>query len=283
MSAKEIKYSSQAGSRPHDIFYKEWGDANNPNVLMCVHGLTRNSGDFDYLAQKMEDAYRIACIDMPGRGQSEWLPMADYGPALYLAEIAGLVARLGVAKLDWVGTSMGGFIGMILAAQPNTPIRKLVLNDAGPVILRTTQIELGETTGNDDRFKSFDEALSYLKKAYAPWQKMAEEQWLNVGKHSTRKLDDGTYALAYDPAIVGMLKTNQEALQDANIWPLFEAIQVPILVLHGMDSTVLTTETTQEMKRRNKNVEVIDLPGIGHAPSLMEDDQIKLIRDWLLK
>jgi pimeloyl-ACP methyl ester carboxylesterase len=283
MPARQIKYLSQLASRPHNVFYKEWGNEDNSNVLLCVHGLSRNSGDFDVLSSKLEDAYRVVCPDMPGRGQSDWLPQADYQFPLYVAEVMAIIARLGVQKVDWLGTSMGAVIGMLLASQPNTPIRKLVLNDAGPFASRQMQINIAANLGNDERFKTFDEVTEYFKNIYASWGKITQEQWVNVAQQSSRKLEDGTYALAYDPGIVASLKGNLDAVQDVSLWPLFEAIQIPILVLHGTESTVLPTEIAEEMKRRNKNVELVDFPGIGHAPSLMEDHQIKLIRNWLLK
>jgi len=283
MTARQSTYVSQCANHPHNIFYKEWGEENNPNVLVCVHGLTRNSGDFDYLNSKLEDHYRIFCPDMPGRGQSDWLPKGEYNYQLYMAEAAGMLARLGTPKLDWVGTSMGGFIGIMLAAMPNTPIRKLVLNDVGPIISKETQISIGKSVGNDDRFNTMEEVIVYLKKTYFAWEKMGEEHWVNVAKQSSRKLDNGTYALAYDPAIIAPLKENLDTLQEVNVWPVFETIQVPMLLLHGAESTVLTMEDALEMKRRNKNLELVHCPGVGHAPSLMEDYQVKVIRDWLLK
>lgn len=283
MPATQRKFLGLGPHGFHDIFYKEWGSSNNPEVLVCAHGLTRNSGDFDYFARRMEDIYRIACPDMPGRGESDWLPTADYNHATYLSAASTLIARLGVSELDWVGTSMGGLMGMILAAQPGTPIRKLVLNDVGAFASRESQLAVISSTGNDDRFNTFQAVIQYLKTTYVSWGKIGDDEWINIAKHSSRKLDDGTYALAYDPNIVAPFKENQNALQDVNIWPLFDAIQVPMLLLHGCDSAILTAEVAQEMKRRNKNLELVDFPGIGHCPSLMEEDQVKIVRDWLQK
>jgi pimeloyl-ACP methyl ester carboxylesterase len=220
---------------------------------------------------------------MPGRGQSDWLPTADYNHATYLAAASTLIARLGVPELDWVGTSMGGLLGMILAAQPGTPIRKLVLNDVGAFASREAQLAVVSSTGNDDRFNTFQAVVQYLKKTYVSWGKIDDDEWINIAKHSSCKLDDGTYSLTYDPNIVTPFKENQDALQDVNIWPLFEAIQVPMLLLHGCDSTILTSAVAQEMKRRNANLELVDFPGIGHCPSLMEENQVKIVREWLQK
>lgn len=283
MSVRQTKYASQGPHGPHNIFYKEWGDENNANVLFCSHGLTRNSGDFDYFCSKMEDTYRIACPDMPGRGQSDWLAKENYQFPLYISAASSLITRLGVAKLDWLGTSMGGVLGMFMAAQPNTPIRKLVLNDVGPFASRESQLNIAKYAGNDERFDTFEEVIAYFKNIYASWGNVSDDHWNNVARQSSCKRDNGTYSLAYDPAIIAPLKENLDAITDINMWPIFEAIQIPILLIHGVESTVLTTELAQEMKLRNKNLELFDCPGTGHAPSLMEDYQVKVIRDWLLK
>jgi pimeloyl-ACP methyl ester carboxylesterase len=283
MSVREIKYLSESPPRPHRIFYKEWGDIHNPKALFCAHGLTRNCGDFDYFCSKMEQHYHIISPDMPGRGQSDWLEKDEYHYSVYMADAGALIEGLGAKKLDWVGTSMGGLMGMILASLPNTPIRKLVLNDVGPFASRESQINIGKYAGNDERFDAFDEVLAYFKNLYVSWGNVPEDQWVSVARQSSIKLDDGSYALAYDPAIVAPLKVDTEMLQDISIWPVFEAIQVPMLLLHGAESTILPATLVEEMKQRNKNLEVIDLPGIGHAPSLMEDYQVDLVRDWLQK
>lgn len=283
MPVKEIKYLSQCPPRPHHIFYKEWGDSSNPNALLCAHGLTRNSGDFDYLCRKMEDQYHIVCPDMPGRGQSDWLAKDEYHYTVYIADAIALIARLGAKKIDWIGTSMGGLMGMILAAQPNTPIRKLVINDAGPAMSRETQISIGKYAGNDDRFNTFEEVVAYFKNLYSTWGKISDEHWINLARQSSRQLPDGIFSLAYDPAIVAPLKENLDALQDVSVWPIYEAVQIPMLLLHGTESTILSSNLVEEMKQRNKNLEVIDFPGIGHAPSLTEESQVELIRTWLQK
>ncbi|HEY8102375.1 MAG TPA: alpha/beta hydrolase [Burkholderiaceae bacterium] len=283
MPARKIKYLSQCPPHPHHIFYKEWGDIHNQNALFCAHGLTRNSGDFDYFCSKMEEHYHIICPDMPGRGQSDWLAKDEYHYSVYMADAGTLIAQLGAKRLDWVGTSMGGLMGMILASQPNTPIRKLVINDVGPFASRASQLTIGKYAGNDERFNTFEEVTTYFKNLYAAWGNVSEDQWLSVAKQSSRVLEDGTYALAYDPAIVAPLKGNVDALEDISIWPVYEAIQIPMLLLHGAESTIVPAALVEEMKQRNKNLEVVDFPGIGHAPSLMEDYQVNLVREWLRK
>ncbi|MBI1891175.1 MAG: alpha/beta hydrolase [Burkholderiales bacterium] len=265
----------------HKIFYREWGSAGNGEVLMCVHGFTRNGSDFNYLASAMSDVYRVVCPDMAGRGQSDWLPKAEYGYPLYLADAAALMARLNAKSLDWIGTSMGGFMGMMLAAQPNTPIRRLVLNDVGPVVFGSTMREIASVCGNNERFPSFDEAVAYIKSVYHMWGQLPHAQWIDVAKNSVRELGDGSYALAYDPALIAPLKDNPAAIQDVAIWPIYESIQIPMLLLHGTESTVLTAEVVEEMKRRNRHLEVVEVPGVGHAPSLMVDEHVRIIRDWL--
>ncbi len=265
----------------HSSSYVEWGDADNPNVLLCAHGLTRNGRDFDYLAAALETDYRVVCPDVVGRGSSDWLPVKeDYGYALYCADMAALIARLNVEQVDWVGTSMGGLIGMMLAAMPNTPIRRMVLNDVGPFVSKAALQRIADYVGSDPRFATLDEVEGYLREVNAPFGPLTDEQWSHCARFQSRRTAEGDLGLAYDPAI-GLPLRNTE-LGDVDLWPVWDAVSCPTLLLRGAESDVLLAETAAEMQSRGPAASVVELPGIGHAPALMAGEQIGLVRDWLL-
>jgi pimeloyl-ACP methyl ester carboxylesterase len=260
----------------HRTAYAEWGSG--PPVI-CVHGLTRNGRDFDRLAAALAASRRVVCPDVAGRGRSDWLAHAeDYGYPLYLSDMAALIARTGEAEVDWIGTSMGGLIGMMLAAQPNTPIRRLVLNDVGPLVPGAALRRLAGYVGQDPRFTSLAELEAHLRKVHAPFGPLDDADWAHLAAHGHRRLEDGSFGLAYDPAI-GRALTG--APFDVNLWAIWDKVACPVLVLRGADSDLLLPETAQEMMRRGPRARLVEFPGIGHAPALMNAEQIAAIRDWL--
>jgi pimeloyl-ACP methyl ester carboxylesterase len=265
----------------HRVAYTEWGDQREQRVAVCVHGLTRNGRDFDKLARALQHRRRVACPDIVGRGRSDWLTdKSQYSFITYCADMTALLARLRASSVDWIGTSMGGQIGMILAAQPNTPIRRLVLNDIGPFVPKEAPRRLlsyaGEAPGP---FKSIAAAERYLRKVYAPFGTLSDKQWAHLTRHSLRKEKGGRFTLAYDPGIVEPLKGMQRA--DFHIWPLWDRIRCPVLVLRGAESDVLLRETAEEMQRRGPPVDLVEFPGIGHAPTLTSPTHVKIVSDWL--
>lgn len=265
----------------HRIHYTEWGDPANDKVLICVHGLTRTARDFDFLAASLETDYRILCPDVPGRGQSEWLThKADYGYPLYVADMAALLARSGAEQVDWVGTSMGGLIGMLLAFQPGSPIRKLVVNDVGPFIPKAAMERMAAYVGQPVSFADLTAMERYLRVIAAPFGPLTDAQWQHLTIHSARQLESGEYAFAYDPGIAEAFKN--AALDDVNLWPVWDAIRCPVLVMRGAESDVLTHEDAKAMQQRGPRAKLVEFTGIGHAPALMADDQIAVVRDWLL-
>ena len=264
------------------LAYYEWGDTRNDRVVVCVHGLTRNGRDFDALAQHLSPHFRVVCPDMPGRGKSQWLPNPmDYGYPLYMGIAGALVAQLGVKQIDWVGTSMGGLIGMIMASQSGSPVRRLVLNDVGPFIPKKALERIIDYVGKAPKFRDLSEAENYLRRIHASFGPLSEEQWFHLTEHSTRVLHDRTLALHYDPAIALALRAVPS--QDVDLWALWDSVRSPTLVLRGSDSDLLSFETAKEMMRRGPKVKVVEVQGVGHAPALMEDDQINAIKNWLLK
>lgn len=262
----------------HNMAYKEWGSSDNERVLICVHGLARNSRDFDDLALALSRDYRVICPDIVGRGESDWLPAGqEYGIPQYMNDIVTLLARLNVDKVDWVGTSMGGIIGMCLAALPNSPIKSLVLNDVGGFIPATALQRISEYLG-DKRFMNLREVESYMRSTYLAYRNITDEQWKRLTKFGSRQLDDGRFALHYDPAIAEATKANSK--EDIDLWAVWSAIRVPQLLIWGESSDVLQ-ESTVWMMQNNDELELYKVPGMEHAPSLMESDQIHEIQSWL--
>ena len=266
----------------HRIAYLEWGDPRNQRVLICAHGLTRCARDFDALAAAMSDRYRVVCPDVAGRGESEWLadPMLYQLPQ-YLGDMVTLVARLDVESVHWLGTSMGGLIGMALAAQPNTPVQKMVVNDAGPVISKASLERIATYVGMAPVFPGLEAAEQYVRAVSATFGPHSDAEWRFLTEVVVRSNADGTLRLHYDPKLAEPFRANMPE-QDLELWELWDAIRCPTLVLRGAQSDLLTRETCDRMAGRGPPAKVVEIPGVGHAPTLMHEDQIKLVRDFLL-
>jgi pimeloyl-ACP methyl ester carboxylesterase len=263
----------------HRMTYYDWGDVANPRVVLCVHGLTRNGRDFDTLARALALQFRVVCPDVAGRGLSQWLShKQDYGYPIYLGDMAALIARTGAEQVDWVGTSMGGLIGMMLAAQPETPIRRLVVNDIGPFVPRAALERLALYVGKAPRFATLDELERYLRMVMLPYGALTDQQWHHLATHSSRQSDDGSFGMCYDPAIAAAFGG---PLQDVALWPTWDTILCPTLVLRGKESDLLLRATAEEMTRRGPKAQLVEFAGIGHAPALMADDQIAVVREFL--
>lgn len=266
----------------HRMHYCEWGKPENPRVLLCVHGLTRNGRDFDWLAEALAADYRIVCPDLPGRGRSEWLAEgADYGVPLYLADIAVLLGRLAVNEVDWVGTSLGGWLGIALAAQPGSPIRRLIVNDIGPEVPKEALDRIATYAGREPQFQDLDAVETYLRVVYAPFGPLADSIWRHLARHSARLLPGGGYAMHYDPAIGESFR--RRAAEGRDHWPLWEAVRCPVCVLRGARSDLLTPDIAAQMQARAPPAEVIEFPGIGHAPMLTTPKEIDAVREFLLR
>jgi pimeloyl-ACP methyl ester carboxylesterase len=264
----------------HRTRYVEWGDPHNPRAVVCVHGLTRNSRDFDALGAALAPHFRVLCPDIVGRGESDWLEhVADYGYPLYLSDMAALIARAGVERVDWVGTSMGGLIGMMLAAQPRSPLHKLVINDVGPLVPKAALERLAGYVGKAPPMGDLAALERYFREVFAGFGRLSDEQWRHMAATSARHNDDGTIAPAYDPAIATALAGE---LNDVVLWPVWDAIRCPTLVLRGAESDLLLAETAREMTQRGPKAKLKVFDGCGHAPALMSKDQIEVVRDFLL-
>jgi pimeloyl-ACP methyl ester carboxylesterase len=267
----------------HRMAYTEWGDAANPRVLVCVHGLTRNGRDFDFLAAALADEFRVVCPDVVGRGVSDRLKVPDdYQVPIYVQDMVTLLARLDVASVSWLGTSMGGLIGMALAAQPDTPIRRLILNDVGPLITAASIKRIGEYLGAAPRFESIEHAEAYTRQIAATFGNLTDAQWRHLTIHTVRRADDGRYEMVYDPAIAEPFRKAMGD-QDVDLWPVYQAVRCPTLLMRGADSDLLTHPTAEEMTQRGPRARLVEVPGVGHAPMLMDEFQIRTVRDFLLE
>ena len=269
----------------HRMAYVEWGDPANPRVLVCVHGLARQGRDFDTFAQALSDRYRVVCPDVVGRGRSDWLAdPAGYQIPAYVADMVTLLARLDAQELHWVGTSMGGLIGLGLAALPQSPVKRLVLNDVGPVIELAALQRIGTYLGQPLRWGSVDEAADYLWSISASFGPHTREQWLALTRPMLRPDGDG-YKLHYDPGIaVPFRAVTPEAARagEAMLWASYDALRCPTLLLRGAQSDLLSRATAQAMTQRGPKATLLEFEGVGHAPTLVAPDQIAAVREFLL-
>ncbi len=266
----------------HRIAYTEWGDPANPRVLMCVHGLTRNGRDFDDLARVMAQHYRVICPDVAGRGHSAWLPVKDdYQLPTYVADMVTLIARLDVDSVHWVGTSMGGLIGMLLACLPDTPIRRLVLNDVGPLVTLDSIQRIGQYVGQAPVFPSVEAAEAYIRAVSEPFGQLSDAQWRHLTVTSIREVEGG-WAMRYDPGIAEPFRKSP-LVADVDLWSVYDAITCPTLVVRGAESDLLLRETAVQMGERGPRARLLEVPAVGHAPMLMDPAQIEPIRDFLLE
>ena len=279
---RRLKVQFLASSGLHRMAYLEWGAPDNPRVLVCVHGLTRCARDFDFLAQELSAHYRVVCPDMPGRGDSDWLraPM-DYATPTYLNAIVALIARLGVESVQWVGTSMGGLIGMAPASLAQSPINRLVLNDVGPVITAASLDRIAGYVGMAPRFPSVEAAEQYVRTVAAPFGPHSDAQWRFLTEHAVRADGEGGYRMHYDPAIAVPFNAERDN-KDIDLWGIYDAIGCSTLLLRGENSDLLTRETAAKMAARGPRARLVEIKGVGHAPTLMHADQIELVRTFLL-
>lgn len=269
------------GGAPTRIAYTDWGDPGAARTVVCVHGLTRNARDFDALAAVLARDARVLCPDMPGRGGSAWLaePMAYAGPT-YVAVVQGLIAALGIPRVGWVGTSMGGIVGMLLAATPETPIDRLILNDVGPFIPKAALAAIGTYVGQDPAFADQAEAEAYLRRTHAEFGPLPDAWWRHMTEHGVRADPAGGLRLHYDPAIRAPFAKGVD--KDLDLWAAWDAIRCPTLMLRGGDSGLLLAATAEEAARRGPAAQVVTFPGVGHAPALVDRGQIAVVRDFML-
>lgn len=276
--------------------YWEWGNPQGKHVVLCVHGLSRQGRDFDVLArtlcEKAGNDLRVVCPDVAGRGQSDWLkdPMAYQIPS-YAADMLVLLAQLKPATLDWVGTSMGGLIGMIVCGQADlplpTPVRRLVLNDVGPSIQWQALQRIGEYLGKAGQFASLQQAADVMWALSTSFGPHTPAQWLELSRHMVKPVGDaaGSVILHYDPAIAVPFRsvTQESAAQgEAMLWHLYDNIKATTLLTRGAQSDLLSRDTAQAMTRRGPKARLVEFEGVGHAPTFIADDQVQTVASFLL-
>ncbi len=282
MTPRLASYLGLSLSGFHRLAFWQWGPPEAERTLVCVHGLTRQARDFDILARTFaRHGWRVICPDLVGRGQSSWLAQpAGYTLLQYGADMNALLARLDVAEVDWVGNSLGGLVGMMLAAQPGTPIRRLVINDIGPYIPGPALRRLGVyLNAPPPRFADLAEAEHYIRTTLAPFGALSDDHWRHLAEHSVRADGNGGLLRHHDPGIAEAYRPCR--LGSVLMWEMWDKVRCPVLLLRGADSDLLPTYTAQEMTRRGPGAELIEFAGIGHLPALMTHDQIEPILDFL--
>ncbi len=267
----------------HRMVCYEWGDREAAETVLCLHGLTRNGRDFDFLAHTLSARYRVLCPDMPGRGNSEWLAIpAAYNYATYVADVAYLLAALKLSRIHWIGTSMGGIIGMTIANTLPGVIRSMVLNDIGPLVAAAGLKRILGYAGARMIFSSRAEAEKKLRELCAPFGIRDEAHWQHLFAHSIVE-ENGRFRFAYDPAISTPLVT-ADAVVDIDLWHLWQGmLPIPLLLVRGETSDILTRATALEMQEHHPDLTYYEVKNAGHAPALMDDSQVGFVREWLLK
>jgi len=264
----------------HQLAYTDWGDAANPQVLICAHGLTRNKHDFDALAQQLSAHRRVICFDFPGRGDSDWLGnKAAYEYQQYVVDAMIMLARTGVTQVDWLGTSMGGVLGMLIASMPASPIRRLIINDVGPFIPKEALRRIADYVGEQPVFNTTAELNAYMRTTYASFGMLSDQQWDDYCQFGQRALENGQLTLNYDPDISVAFK--ETPLDDVNLWPVWASIHQPCLLIHGEDSDLLDRKTADKMHLTGPKADILRIPKTGHAPALANTADITAIQNWL--
>lgn len=297
-----VQCASISGKGLHRMVYTEWGEPDNPKVLICAHGLTRTGRDFDILAGALAGHYRVICPDIAGRGKSDWLQNhKDYRFVQYVSDMVTLIARLNVAEVHWLGTSLGGMIGMMLASQTDSPIKRLVVNDIGPQISREGLRNIVTYVGEDISWATLEEAVAYVKAVSLSFGEHSEEQWRFLTEPCVKQRPDGRWQFVYDPGIAPFrspdapernrrmrtmarffLRFVPENHPSLNMWPMYERIQCPTLVLRGAQSALLSRQSWLKMGETGPKAKLIEIPNVGHAPTFLHTDNIKLVSDFLV-
>jgi pimeloyl-ACP methyl ester carboxylesterase len=275
-------------SGPHSMRYHEWGDPNNSKVVICVHGVARCAYDFQVLAKVLSKDYRVICPDIVGRGFSDWLADGKaYQISQYVTDMSNLMVHLGLRKVDWVGTSMGGLIGLLMANLPAQPIRRLILNDVGPAINSEALIRIGSYIGKTPKFLTQEEGVAYYKQILESFGKHSEEEWRALCLPTLRPIPielGGGWRVHYDPKIADNFVQTTPTLLHASemaLWNVWDHLSMPILVIRGEQSDLLSKESVLQMCQRNSGASYVEIPDVGHAPTLIHKDQIKLVQSFL--
>lgn len=277
----------------HRMAYWQWGDAVADHTIVCVHGLTRQGRDFDVLAQALVERsahpLRVICPDVAGRGMSDWFAdPAGYVVPTYVADMLALLAHLKPQTLDWVGTSMGGLIGIGVCAHAQavgTTVRRLVLNDVGPVLEWESLVRIGTYLGKNMQFETLQQAADHLRIISNSFGPHTPQQWLELSRHMVKLNPQGGVTLHYDPSIALPFQsvTQEIATQgEAALWALYDGITAQTLLVRGAHSDLLSQQTAQAMTQRGPNARLVEFEGVGHAPTFVAPDQVEIVASFLL-
>lgn len=287
IAPRELSFSAPSLRHPeqfHRTTVYEWGDTDNPDILVCVHGLTRNGRDFDFLAERLSDTYRILSPDIVGRGKSERLqdPM-DYTYPQYMADLLVMLQALDVPACNWVGTSMGGILGMMIATFHPDKIQRLILNDIGAVVAKQGLDRIASYAGITMDFPDRQTAEEALRRIFTPFGVNGDAQWAHLFEYTLKQNAQGGFSFTYDPDITAPFKAetkNYQEVKAVELWPLWKGIHCPVLVIRGAESDILLRETVEEMRKLHPQTTVTEIAGVGHAPTLFEPEQIDIIQNW---
>lgn len=265
------------GRQLHGLIWRAENLSTENVPLICAHGLTRNAFDFMKVGAALSQTRDVIALDMAGRGFSDWTETPLYNYATYVADCQAVLAHLKLKQVDWLGTSMGGIIGMMLAAAPQTPIRKLALNDVGPLVPLSALKRIGEYVGKAQKFADLAGAERYFRATHADFGIKDDAEWRRLTLTSVRRdgaADKGGYQLHYDMHIADVFK---HVAADVDMWPTYDIIRVPTLLLRGVKSDLLSADTAQHMTTRGPKAELIVIDGAGHAPSLTSENELKIL------
>ena len=249
--------------------------------MVCIHGYSGNSRDFDYLAQALAEDHRVVCIDVAGRGDSDWLRTSlEYNFPQFAADLRGVLSHLGLKQVDWVGTSMGGLLGMMIASAPSSPIRRLVMNDIGAYVPLAALQAIGQNLDAPATFASLDHVEAHMRHTHRDWGELAGEQWRHIAVHGSRPLDDGGYRLHYDPRIARLAQAFP-LTPGLFMWDAWYRVRCPVLLLRGERSEIFPAHVAQTMLDAKPDAQLVEIPGCGHVPALMDEGQIAIVRNFL--
>jgi len=293
--ARRLTIECRSPSGPHRMVVHEWGSAENDQVVVCVHGLTRVGHDFQRLAERLSETHRVLAPDVVGRGASDWLSDPQhYLVTQYADDMQSMAEQLALPPMHWVGTSMGGLIAMILAGAPDRAdrypavrLRSLVLNDVGAVVSGEALGRIGRYLGADPYFETFEEAEALVRKIFAGFGPHTDAEWRHLAETVLHPDGDG-YRFHYDPSLSEPFRqafamAEGEPPPDMDVWPLYDAIEVPTLLVRGGDSDLLTPEVAQAMTHRGPKARLLTLQGVGHAPSLIRAEEVEAIVQWIFE
>jgi pimeloyl-ACP methyl ester carboxylesterase len=247
---------------------------------VCAHGYSGNARDFDFLARELAKDARVICADVAGRGESDWLPSAlAYHFGQFLADFRSLLVHVGVKEVDWIGTSMGGLLGLLLASQPGSPIRRLVMNDVGAFVPLEALQRIGRNLQAPERFASLSEVEAHLRRTHRDWGEIDERQWAHLVRHGARRVEGG-YRLHYDPRITHLVHPLPVAT-GLFFWSAWYRVRCPVLLVRGEHSEVFPASVAATMLDAKPQAELVEIAGAGHAPALMSDVEIAIVRDFM--